>query len=175
MSGNVGPLTVKRTEMSVKVGVWPWFEGGGGLPPFASGRAGHRQEILLAAFEHQRRQHARGERAGVDADAVGLDLRLPRDRVPVDDDLAEILLAAEELLADPEHVLVGLVVERDAGADAGVDEEEVALGAREFERAVKLEVRFRHLPPEVLLHALEDLVGKLVVLADLDAVGGEGG
>src|SRR6266851_6428992 len=85
------------------------------------------QEAQLAPFEDEAGEPAAGEGAGIDADAVALHLRPRRDGVPVHDDHAEILLGEQEVVADPQQVLRGLLVERHAGPHPGMGEEIVAL------------------------------------------------
>src|SRR5260221_3966797 len=79
------------------------------------------QERPALAVEHEAGELAAGEGAGVDADAVALDLGRVGDGVAVHNDLAEIDAREEKLVADPQHVLHRLLVERDARLDPGMD------------------------------------------------------
>src|SRR5260221_12908076 len=114
----------------------------------ASGEAAHAfsglQERPGFAVEHEAGELAAGEGAGVDADAVALDLGRLGDVVAMDDDLAEIDARAEKLVADPQHVLQRLGVERHARLDPGMDEIEVALDMAERQLAQEGEATRRH-------------------------------
>jgi hypothetical protein len=58
----------------------------------------------------------------------------------VHDEFSEILPALQKLLANPQHVILLLFGQRHAGADAGVDEEEVTAGECQPQLAEKLKV-----------------------------------
>src|SRR5262245_22079374 len=80
----------------------------------------------LGAFEYERGQGAAGQRAGIDADAVALQIGPRGDGVAVHDDLAVFRLGLEKLVANPQHVFLDLLLEGKARTNAGMDEEVVA-------------------------------------------------
>src|SRR5690242_12052050 len=92
----------------------------GGPPGFG------REEPAIGAFEADRAQPAGGESAGIEADAVRPLDHAVADAVAVDDQLAELGVAVEEARADPAHVGALLVLDRHAGAQAGMDEDVIA-------------------------------------------------
>src|ERR1700758_355233 len=79
----------------------------------ASLRAGLHQALVLAV-EARGGEHAGGVGPGVEAQAVFEELRLLGGRVAVDDHLAEGAAVLQELVADPEQVALGLVLQRHA-------------------------------------------------------------
>src|SRR4051812_41709400 len=91
----------------------------------AMGSPDHLHELLVAALDQQRGEHARRKRAGIDIDAVLSHLRIARRRVAVHDDLGEKPVVIEERIADPDQVARLLLVEWNAGPDAGMAEEEI--------------------------------------------------
>src|SRR5579875_995527 len=113
------------------------------------------QEPMPAAFEHKAGEDACGIGAGVDSDPVLPYLGRLCDAVPVDYDLAVVALVVEEGLADPKDILVLLVVERDAGKDAGMDEKIVALNVPALKPAQETHVPRRRFGCEMLAQAIE--------------------
>src|SRR6185437_7365058 len=72
--------------------------------------------------KNHRRQTIRGEGARIDADTIGAaDGPLSR-RMPMDDDLSEVVFAIEKLFPDPHHVFERLIFERLARTHTGMDE-----------------------------------------------------
>ena len=85
------------------------------------------QEPPLAAPQHEARQAAAHEGAGVDIDPVLAILGQIADRVAVHHDPAgQRHLAAQKIVADPHHVGRALSFERNTRSHAGMDEEVVA-------------------------------------------------
>src|SRR5579883_3462435 len=113
------------------------------------------EEPMPAAFEHKAGEDACGIGAGVDSDPVLPYLGRLCDAVPVDYDLAVVALVVEEGLADPKDILVLLVVERDAGKDAGMDEKIVALNVPALKPAQETHVPRRRFGCEMLAQAIE--------------------
>src|SRR5258707_15109057 len=68
------------------------------------------QEGPALVLEDEAGETAAGEGAGIDADAVLLHVRRLGDGVAVDDDLAVVVAAVEEAVADPEAILRDLRV-----------------------------------------------------------------
>src|SRR5207302_5397805 len=68
-------------------------------------------------------------------------------------------IGEKELVADPEEILGLLLGERHARADAGMDEEVVALGMRQSEVAQEIEMSRRQSLAQLLLGAQEIAVG----------------
>ena len=70
----------------------------------------------------------------------------------VDDDAAEIRVGVQERLADPHQIPFGLLVQRHAGPEAGVNEQIIALAVGQREAAEERRVRRRQgvlkLPPQ---------------------------
>ena len=71
---------------------------------------------------------AGGKGAGIDIDAIGYDVDIMGGRMPVDDNLAEILIGGQKLVPDPKQVAFDLSRQLDARPDAGVGEEKIAAG-----------------------------------------------
>src|SRR3546814_12529018 len=78
------------------------------------------EEAMRRALEHEAGEPPRGERAGVDADAVVEDLGPLADRMAVHDDTAVVALVAQEGPADPEQVFRRLLRQRPARPAAGL-------------------------------------------------------
>ena len=106
----------------------------------SAGRPGL-QEREAVGFQHDAGQCAPHHRAGVDADAVAPDLRPRARRVAVHHHGAEIGRGREERLADPKLVVAGLLRERHAGPQAGMDEEVAAERVAQGEAAQEGEMR----------------------------------
>jgi hypothetical protein len=81
-----------------------------------------------AAFDDQASQPAGRIGAGIDVDAVWPDVGLADRRVPVDDDLPEVVLAKEKVVADPKQVFIALLLKGNARFHSGMDEEEIPAG-----------------------------------------------
>src|SRR3546814_12054320 len=88
------------------------------------------EEAMRRALEHEAGEPPRGERAGVDADAVVEDLGPLADRMAVHDDTAVVALVAQDGLADPEQAFRRLLRQRLARPDAGMPEQIVPLDSR---------------------------------------------
>src|SRR4051812_24268682 len=101
-------------------------------------------EAAFASVDHESRQNARGIGARIDSDSVRPLFDIRRDRVSMDDDKAVIRLIEQERLANPPEVRLILLLERNAGADAGMDEEIIAEAARIDEASKELDVLFRN-------------------------------
>src|SRR5215217_5051738 len=105
---------------------------------------GGRKEPALVVLDGDGGKVSSDIGAGIDADPVAAFLDPVGDRVAVDDDESMLLAVAEEGLADPAQVLHMLIVDRDAGANAGMDEEIVAEAERVAEAFQELAVGARH-------------------------------
>jgi hypothetical protein len=62
----------------------------------------------------------------VDVDSIRADVGMRNRRVSVNDQLAVIELRFEKLAADPDEIIELLSFERNAGTDAGMNEQKVA-------------------------------------------------
>src|SRR5262249_31008346 len=104
--------------------------------------------------EHDRGQATREEHAGVDVDAIALQLGLAGDvgRVTVYDDEAVIAFVVQELLPDPDQRPLRLILERPFRNYPGMNEE------------VFLPLRLDHLGQRQLVHPI-DVLRELVVKA----------
>src|SRR6185437_5093237 len=102
------------------------------LPSLRSSGA---QEAERVAFQHDAGEPPAEHRAGVDADAVRLHRRVRGGRVAMHHDEAERRLVCEKGLADGQQILPLLLLQRHAGADAGVDEQIAALPMPQAEAA----------------------------------------
>ena len=123
-----------------------------GRAPVLFRRSGLKKPALVS-LQHQGREHAGGIGAGVDADAVGPQLRFLGNGVAVHHQLAEIGVARQEFVANPHQVLPDLVRYRHAGAQARMHEEIVAFLVRQLHAAQEFEMILRHLALEIALGA----------------------
>src|SRR5262245_17424140 len=90
----------------------------------------------------------------------------------MDDELAEIFLAVEKLVPDPEQVVLPLLVERNPRPDTGMDEEEIAAEEEWFQALQKPQMIARHRRlerPDQL-----GLLGCTGIKRGLDTVGHQG-
>ena len=83
----------------------------------------------------------------------GCCVRRLRDRVAVDDDLAVVLARMQELVADPQQIVALLPLERNARADAGMDEEIVSFDVRQRQAAHELHMAARDAPADFALQS----------------------
>ena len=81
------------------------------------------------AFDCKRAKDACAVGTGVDRDTVRPLLHLAADRMAMNHHEAMVGFVEQEGLADPPHVRLSLLLQRNAGPDAGVDEEIVAEAA----------------------------------------------
>ncbi len=81
------------------------------------------RNLTRSPVEHGAGQSAGHKGAGVDVDPVGQDLRRFGRSVAVHHDLAEIGAARKKLVAYPQQVLLGLALQRHAGANTGMAQE----------------------------------------------------
>src|SRR4051794_19538172 len=102
-----------------------------------------REKPSLLVLDRQRRQHAAAIGARIDGDAIRPLLHGIDDRVAMDDDEAVLLRVRQEGLADPAQVAPLLLVEADAGTDAGVDEEIISEAERVAEAFEELDMAAR--------------------------------
>jgi hypothetical protein len=114
----------------------------GTQPDVLSPQAGSSlQEGQLLPFQDQAGQFTAEDRASVDVDAVGENLRpMPHRRVAMHHHRAEIRLGTQEGMADAEQVVLGLAAQRHARPHSGMGEEVVTLLVEQVE-----------LPQEVML------------------------
>src|SRR5687767_4319807 len=77
----------------------------------------------LAAFKANGGQHPGAVRTRVQTDPVVANVDLLGDGVAMDDDEAMVVAVLEERFANPAQVGLALIGERNAGPDAGVDEQ----------------------------------------------------
>src|SRR4051812_28831411 len=87
-----------------------------------SATAPGRDQPAVHILDAERGQDSAMIGAGVDPDPVAPLVHLRDDRVAVDDDEAMLLRVAEKRLADPPQIVRILVLDGEAGADAGMDE-----------------------------------------------------
>src|SRR5262249_20240816 len=93
-----------------------------------------RHLVQDAIGQLERRQCAPVDQSGVDADLVRqMDQHLPPGSVPEDDGFRHSVRTPEDLLTDPEDILVGLLLPRHTRSDAGMHEEVPAPAIRTFE------------------------------------------
>ena len=55
----------------------------------------------------------------------------------------ERLFPGEKIITDPEQIILRLLVDRNAGTDAGMDKKKIAAAKRQFERFQKIEMLSR--------------------------------
>src|SRR5262249_30278910 len=103
------------------------------------------KEAQAGALQNDAGQDPRHIGAGIDADTVRAQQGVGIGRMAVDDDLAEIGRAVEELLADPEEVFLVLILERNAGFYARMDEIIIADGGARLERLEEAQMGSRKL------------------------------
>src|ERR1700746_2449356 len=80
------------------------------------------QQRKLVALDNETGQLASRVTAGIDIDPVVAKVRFANRRVAVDDELAEILLVKQEVLANPKHVLLALALQGHTRLHAGIYE-----------------------------------------------------
>ncbi len=117
----------------------------------------------MLALQPDRGEDSALVRAGVDADAIGLFVHAVRNRVAVNHHHAVIDLARQEILADPAQVLVHLILQREAGANAGMDEQIVADRDHPLARVEE--------PDMVARDAIDQQVAQVVEVALVHLVG----
>src|SRR4051794_40213840 len=83
-------------------------------------------EAPVGPLDDEAGQQVGEEGPGIDADAMGEDLRPAGGRVAMHDQPPSAIAAVEEGIADPHQVLRILLLQRDTGAQAGMDENIVA-------------------------------------------------
>src|SRR5215510_6961821 len=89
-----------------------------------------RQDAASAALEHETCKLAGCVGPRVDVDAIISEIRPVGRRVPVNYDLAEILLGIQERRPNPDEILGLLLLQSYAGPHARVTEEIAAYGGR---------------------------------------------
>jgi hypothetical protein len=121
--------------------------------------------LKLIAFDRDAGQPAGSISAGIDIDPVGVDFHLDDGCMAVHHDLAETRRAEQKFLADLQQVTITLLVERHAGTDSGVYEEEVAADEAVGQASQKIQMpvpihreRQRH-REQLLRRRVERIVG----------------
>src|SRR6185503_3899649 len=123
---------------------WNGAAAGADEPALAHALLAVRHLVERAALELEAREATAVHAAGVDADLVGqVDVPPARRRMAVDHGLRQRMWVRDELLADPEEILLVLLRERAVGTDARVHEEPAIGHERRDQRLEELEVAFR--------------------------------
>ena len=120
----------------------------GAAPPW-SGNSGrvvvrHRHQPLSRAFKADGCETAGLKGSGIQPDAVGSEFRLVHDRVPVHHHEFANRPVLKKFTANPAHVRSGLLGDRHAGTNPGMDEEVVANVDALFHRLQEDDIRRRH-------------------------------
>src|SRR4051812_45949231 len=99
-------------------------------------------------LDRQSREDSAFVGARVDADAIAPLLHFGADRMAVDHDEAVLTVVEQERLPDPAQVGLLLPVERNSGANAGVDEQEIAELAAVDEASKEFDMLIRYRRPD---------------------------
>lgn len=102
-----------------------------------------------ATFDHDAGQSSCSKGTGIDIDPVEPDVRLEHRRVAVDNDLLELLVPKQEVVANPEKVIFRLLLNRNERTQACVDEKKISTDERKLESLEELAVRFGRCAGEV--------------------------
>src|SRR3954465_11722095 len=103
-----------------------------------------RQETALGSLGKERGETSAAVSSGVDCDAVVEVARLLDDAMAMDDDRFVTQIAVEEVAPDPAQIMRVLVLDRDTGPDAGVDEQIITDPEAVVEAAQEIDVQARH-------------------------------
>ncbi|KZL20820.1 hypothetical protein PsAD2_01309 [Pseudovibrio axinellae] len=98
-------------------------------------------ELHVGAFQYRAGEVAGGVGFGVNVQRVGAAVDVFDRGVAVDHEDAEVLFIVEEGAADPQEFFFALLVQRDFGTDACVDEEVVSALVQELQGFEEIFVR----------------------------------
>lgn len=90
------------------------------------GRRGYRRRAQLIAFNFDTAEPACGICSGIDIDAVRAQVRLHDGRVTMNDEFVERCCAKQEVISDPQQILIILFRDWYARPKSGMNEKEVA-------------------------------------------------
>src|SRR5262249_31631030 len=110
------------------------------MAAFTRRRHRRHESWFRARLENRASEPPRHEGTGVDIDAVRQNLWVRNRRMAVHDDFAEIDPACQEGLADPEEVLILLLLERHPRTYTGVADVVLANGERAPQRGEEIEM-----------------------------------
>src|SRR5260370_36143950 len=101
----------------------------GTMEEVPSARAGVKrfsQNQNRCALDRNAGEGSRAPRSGVDVDSVMPDIGMRHRRMAVNDNHPVVLHRVEEIVTNPEQILEILLFDRDAGANTGVNKQEIS-------------------------------------------------
>src|SRR5260370_17030864 len=101
----------------------------GAVAELASPRAGLKrflQNQNRCALDRNAGEGSRAPRSGVDVDSVMPDIGMRHRRMPVNDNHPVVPHRVKEISTNPEQILEILLFDRDAGANTGVNKQEIS-------------------------------------------------
>src|SRR5258708_11880385 len=101
----------------------------GAVAELASPRAGVKrflQNQNRCALDRNAGEGSRAPRSGVDVDSVMPDIGMRHRRMAVNDNHPVVLHRVEEIVTNPEQIMEVLLLDRDAGANTGVNKQEIS-------------------------------------------------
>ena len=100
--------------------------------------------MAVISVKHDRNNGAPQGSASIDIDAVAIMRGCANRRVPVHDQRLVVIAMPVELLPDPDQIVLVLLVQRNAGANARMNEDHPVFAMPERKGRNKLAVRVRH-------------------------------